>query len=850
MTNFEFQTKAINSLVDESLSKLDTMATAFAKGRTDMVFRNNLLLQGPCGIGKTFVIANYLTRMLAKKPDTVFILLTPEKGGLSRQTATAIRFHSPSLSVIRLDGSTPLRNIETGDVTVLNWEKVVNKDKSGEYTNLLVRDRETNQSLFDMVARHRDAGHNVIFVIDEAHYGGSNKRSRISQFRAKMAEVLGYEPLTVEATATPVFDRNHYAGTIEMDRNAAVMAGLLREEVILNRNYTSRHALAKSNDDGWADADPKWLDNEDVLTAEVAYRTYVEIDEAVEHTPLMLLCIDDSKAGEEERADFEEWLSKSKGWTVENGQVAVYMSDDKTNIDNLPALDSKVRALIFKKGLAEGWDCPRAQVMVMTRHVTEDANIWTTQLLGRILRQPEQRAYDDELLDNGYIFVRESKDFQIPEDLKDQMRRGGSGGGEEDSSRARIVRNEALWNKVKDVPMVTRGYTQTFRSGGLTPKWAKEWLEGRKLPKVDPSLGDNASVAVFENVKLSGEAVDKVETNAHIEANNEEALHHFIHTFMRGIFNEKFGDHVELVEGEDAAEDEKSLPSYKSVKKVEGSVKSWLTKGLPDDDHLGLTVWANREAFRPVMERFAKECAAQVKSSGRNLTALTMSWDHEVPASYKVHRPSDYYDVGAHLGKRASELHLFGNGLAKGLTTAEKQFVRHMLRDDSGFEVVAWMRNPSTKSNFNLKESQNETAWAWTYRDENQPDGTRRDLNVFPDFIFWVKDSSGRIRPLVIEVKGEGCSSAEPTARIRNKATALLELTNGEAQQPNYSTMGTEQWSKKAERDASMWGDVIDPLGLVAVVAYPSKGDWYYHNGKDNLASHRSLDDWLAAKLG
>jgi type III restriction enzyme len=50
--------------------------------------------------------------------------------------------------------------------------------------------------------------------------------------------------------------------------------------------------------------------------------------------------------------------------------LAVYLSEDKTdNLDNIAKQNSFVEVLIFKQAIATGWDCPRAQILVMFREI-------------------------------------------------------------------------------------------------------------------------------------------------------------------------------------------------------------------------------------------------------------------------------------------------------------------------------------------------------------------------------------------------------------------------------------------------------------------------------------------------
>lgn len=58
----------------------------------------------------------------------------------------------------------------------------------------------------------------------------------------------------------------------------------------------------------------------------------------------------------------------------------------KAKPEGLERNDSEYEYLLFKTAAGTGWDCPRAQVLVMFRDIKSE--IFSTQTIGRILRVP------------------------------------------------------------------------------------------------------------------------------------------------------------------------------------------------------------------------------------------------------------------------------------------------------------------------------------------------------------------------------------------------------------------------------------------------------------------------------
>ena len=103
--------------------------------------------------------------------------------------------------------------------------------------------------------------------------------------------------------------------------------------------------------------------------------------------------------------------------TVQNGKVALWLSEDHRNKEEVELNDSPVEVLIFKEAIALGWDCPRASILFLQREWNNERYEFNIQTLGRIMRMPEQTHYDDKPeLNYGYVYTA-SDNFTIVEDL-------------------------------------------------------------------------------------------------------------------------------------------------------------------------------------------------------------------------------------------------------------------------------------------------------------------------------------------------------------------------------------------------------------------------------------------------
>jgi type III restriction enzyme len=98
--------------------------------------------------------------------------------------------------------------------------------------------------------------------------------------------------------------------------------------------------------------------------------------------------------------DVKEYLA---GLDINPDEIAIKTSSQNDIEDvNLFSPDCSVRFIITKEALREGWDCSFAYLLGVIPNVNSDTSI--TQLIGRILRQPNARKTGVQELDESYVF--------------------------------------------------------------------------------------------------------------------------------------------------------------------------------------------------------------------------------------------------------------------------------------------------------------------------------------------------------------------------------------------------------------------------------------------------------------
>jgi type III restriction enzyme len=114
---------------------------------------------------------------------------------------------------------------------------------------------------------------------------------------------------------------------------------------------------------------------------------------------------DQTEAGKVHANDVRKFLYEHLG--AKEGEVAEKSSaDDELTQHSLMDENCRVRFIITKDALREGWDCPFAYVLAMMDATTAPTAL--TQMIGRILRQPgaELFAATREELNQSHVYVR------------------------------------------------------------------------------------------------------------------------------------------------------------------------------------------------------------------------------------------------------------------------------------------------------------------------------------------------------------------------------------------------------------------------------------------------------------
>jgi type III restriction enzyme len=354
--------------------------------------RETLVFKSPTGSGKTLMVAEFIKRLVDRRDDgkqIAFIWTAPRQ--LHTQSKEKLDKYYSTTRAIECKYFEDLTNnrLEPDEILFLNWESINKKE------NVYIRENEQERNLTKVLENTREEGTRIVLIIDESHFTAKTETSK------NLIEDINPDVI-LEVSATPHI---HSFYNVLVEFEDVRKEGMIKKEIAINPELDKGKVSDKSPDE---------------LVIECALKKRQEMLKLLEKeksniNPLILIQLPDKKTGVIDRQEQITGILRDKfKITTENGKLGIYLSEEKTNLENIEMPDNDVQVLIFKQAIALGWDCPRAYILVMFRDM--QSMDFTIQTVGRIMRMPEFRHYDSEELNKGYVFTNLA-DINITEEV-------------------------------------------------------------------------------------------------------------------------------------------------------------------------------------------------------------------------------------------------------------------------------------------------------------------------------------------------------------------------------------------------------------------------------------------------
>ena len=269
------------------------------------------------------------------------------------------------------------------------------------------RDRPVIRSLRNVIKIVRP-----VVVLDEAHKAYGRQGGDSEEFVQSINQLN--PRLVIELSATPSVSKSNLLVDV---------AGkdLQSEEMIkLPVNVTTSTEVDWHHTLGQAHAKLEELDNEatSLQNSEGRYIRPIAVVR-VERTGTDPLDLDHIHA-----EHVRQYLTQNLGVPADAVAVQSSTRRELAGVDLMSAF-SPIRWIITKAALMEGWDCPFAYMLVMLDNTSAKRAI--TQLVGRVMRQPDARQTGKPPLDQCYVYCQSTDVHNAVQYVKDALEQEGMG---------------------------------------------------------------------------------------------------------------------------------------------------------------------------------------------------------------------------------------------------------------------------------------------------------------------------------------------------------------------------------------------------------------------------------------
>ncbi len=387
-----YQEKAVEELLKLTKELLDL------SGSKKLVFK------APTGSGKTIMMAEFLKRLVNDREirQIFSFIWTAPRPNLTNQSKTKLEAYFENTQTIKCSFFEDLndKKIDENEILFINWEAINKKD------NIYIRDNEQEFNLSKILEKTKEEGREIILIIDEIH---QTAESDISQGLREMIN----PKLTIGVSATPKMTFPDKGVFVDLEN--VKKEEMVKKAIILNERFVNLLKKGK--------IESKLSESSDELVIDAALKKREELlkaykKEGIKINPLVLIQLP-RKIGQTENNQKDliiKILKEKYNISIENKKLAIWLSGEHINKEEVERYNSQVEVLIFKEAIALGWDCPRAQILVLFREW--HSPIFSIQTVGRIMRVPDPtRGYfNEDILNYGYVYTNLS-DIDVKEDL-------------------------------------------------------------------------------------------------------------------------------------------------------------------------------------------------------------------------------------------------------------------------------------------------------------------------------------------------------------------------------------------------------------------------------------------------
>ena len=449
--------------------------------------QRKLILMSPTGSGKTYMTTRFLNE-LVRAPDLddslAFVWLS--FGDLSAQSETKFnRYLGDSNEFNTIESGELPEKLEPKDILFTNWEKlsrvVANRLMRRPVGDDAIFEREQGYYFEDLCENTAADGTHIVVIVDEIH----------SHFNTGAAtEVINLlDPrVIIGVSATPGHIPNGLeistmvADMVHVSEQEVIDQGLIKKQIVFN----AEEAFADEEGERHAVMINAAIQRRDLLKAE-----YEATGQEV--CPLIIIQLPNDESVEAATQTTENLVRQHlNDIGVQPHLIATWLANKKENLEGIEHDQAEQEFPIGKQAIGTGWDCHRADILVMFRDIGSDQ--FHTQVLGRLKRLVGATSIDysaHPMLLNAYVFTNHSRENVL------------TSWDEKILENAPLVYDAILREQFSDIDnlVLPSQYSSRVKQGGLG-------VSAKFQASAHQSLDDYFGITHLEGIEHS--ALDKV----------------------------------------------------------------------------------------------------------------------------------------------------------------------------------------------------------------------------------------------------------------------------------------------------------------------------------------------------
>lgn len=467
--------------------------------------------------------------------------------------------------------------------------------------------------------------------------------------------------------------------------------------------------------------------------------------------PIMLVQVE--RTGDDQRDGVHIHADDAKDWLriigLDDAEIAVKTANvnDLKNPENQDLLSDKnrIRVIITKHALQEGWDCPFAYILCSLAPSTTMTGM--TQLVGRILRQPHAEKTGIPALDECYVITHHAETGTVVGAIKRELENNGLG-----DLGTSIKYDEGFGNGGGPRPVSRRHEFSDVEVYLPQVRWTENGssrlldYDADILYRIDWS---ELNVSTF---------VEKIPANAHA-ADSQLRRISLLDATEHGIRADQAGRGAESVTLDPAHMTRMIsdlVPNPWIAREIVGRVLAGLLGRDFSSERLGELSGLLIDELRKWLDACRSERAEALfrsdVESGKVQFRLhaDRSLDWQMPFEYEFAPPENARQLWRN-GERPVQLSLFTPVYEEEFNTEERNVAVYLDRD----ETIRWWHRNVARTQYALQ-------------------GWRKE-KIYPDFVFAVKRDGKASKIAIVETKGDFLAGSDDSIYKRDVLHLLSE---------------------------------------------------------------------------